>query len=63
MELTPPEALLRWKAAPRLVPSRYPVAGLLDRVAAPADLDALFELESWTNDRISSELGDRKSVV
>jgi RES domain-containing protein len=56
MELTP-EALVRWKGAPRLIPSRYPVAGLLDRVASPADLDALFELEGWTNDRISAELG------
>jgi hypothetical protein len=57
MELTAPEALLRWKSAPRLVPSRYPVAGLLDRVADPRDLDALFELEGWTNDRISAEVG------
>lgn len=56
MELTP-EALVRWKGAPRLIPSRYPVAGLLDRVASPADLEALFELEGWTNDRISGELG------
>jgi RES domain len=44
-------------AAPRLVPSRYPSVGLLDRVALPADLDAVFELEGWTNDRISAELG------
>ncbi len=57
MELNAPEALVRWKSAPRLVPSRYPVAGLLDRVADPADLDALFELEGWTNDRISAEVG------
>ena len=57
MELSAPEALVRWKSAPRLVPSRYPVAGLLDRVADPGDLDALFELEGWTNDRISAEVG------
>jgi hypothetical protein len=57
MELSAPEALVRWKSAPRLVPSRYPVAGLLDRVADAADLDALFELEGWTNDRISAEIG------
>jgi RES domain len=57
MELTPPESLVRWTAAPRLVPSRYPVVGLLDRVASSADLDAVFELEGWTNDRISNELG------
>jgi len=57
MELSPVASLVRWTAAPRMIPSRYPVAGLLDRVAAPADLDALFELEGWTNDRISNELG------
>jgi hypothetical protein len=26
-------------------------------VAAPADLEAVFELEGWTNDRISAEVG------
>jgi hypothetical protein len=58
MELTTPlEALIRWNGAPRLVPSRYPVVGLFDRVAIPEDLSALFELESWTNDRINAELG------
>src|SRR5262245_41126908 len=57
MELTPPESLVRWTAAPRLVPSCYPVVGLLDRVANATDLEARFELEGWTNDRISNELG------
>jgi hypothetical protein len=52
-----PEALVRWRSAARLVPSRFPVTGLFDRVAAPADLEAVFELEGWSNDRISTELG------
>ena len=60
--MTVPETRLRWKGAPRLVASRYPVVGLLDRVAAPEDLDAVFELESWTNDRISGELGLLHSI-
>lgn len=51
------EILVRWKATARLIPSRFPVAGLFDRVAHAADLDAVFELEGWTNDRISAELG------
>ncbi len=54
---TVPEALLRWRSAARLIPSRFPVTGLFDRVADPADLEAVFELEGWTNDRISNELG------
>jgi hypothetical protein len=60
--ITPPETLLRWTAAPRLIPSRYPTVGLLDRVASPADLQALFELEGWTNDRINGELGIIKAI-
>ena len=41
----------------RLVPSRYPATGILDVIASPEDLPFIFELESWTNDRISTELG------
>ena len=31
--------------------------GILDRVASSEDLPFIFELESWSNDRISTELG------
>jgi hypothetical protein len=48
---------VRLKDTCRLVPSLYPSAGILDRVATPEDLPYIFELESWTNDRISTELG------
>jgi RES domain len=41
----------------RLVPSIYPSTGILDRIAAPEDLPHIIELETWTNDRISNELG------
>src|SRR5262245_36422312 len=57
MELTPRTTRIRWTDARRIIPSRFPVVGLLDRVATPDELDTLFELESWTNDRISAELG------
>lgn len=57
MELTAPQTLVRWRGASRLVPSRYPTAGLFDRIAAPADLEAVIALEGWTNDRVSGELG------
>lgn len=52
-----PESFVRWRGAARLVASRYPTAGLFDRVATPDDVDAVIELEGWTNDRISAELG------
>ena len=48
---------ISWRGANRLIPSRYPAVGLFDRVASPDDLDAIFELEGWSNDRISNELG------
>jgi hypothetical protein len=53
----PPETTLRQRRAHRLVATRYPSEGILDRIAAPGDLEAVFELEGWTNDRISTELG------
>ena len=46
-----------WTGTRRLVPSVYPTVGILDRVASPEDLPFIFELETWTNDRISTELG------
>jgi hypothetical protein len=52
-----PTSTVRWTRACRLVPSRYPSVGLLDRIAAPEDLEAVTELEAWTNDRVSTELG------
>ena len=44
-----------WTRTRRLVPSVYPTVGILDHVASPEDLPFIFELESWTNDRISTE--------
>jgi hypothetical protein len=57
MELSPDLHRIRWKDTCRLIPSRYPSAGILDLIASPRDLAQVFELESWTNDRISNELG------
>lgn len=57
-----PESFVRWRAAPRLVASRYPTAGLFDRVATPDDVDGVIELEGWSNDRISGELGILSAV-
>jgi hypothetical protein len=48
---------VRWTKACRLIPSRFPTVGVFDRIAEAADLEALLELEAWTNDRVSTELG------
>lgn len=57
MELTPPAHKLRLTGTCRLIPSLYPSRGILDTVTSPADLPAILELETWTNDRVSAELG------
>jgi hypothetical protein len=53
----PRESRVRWNPTRRLIPSRYPSVGIFDRVASADDLEAVVELEAWTNDRLSTELG------
>lgn len=48
---------LGWPESYRLVHSRYPFVGIFDRIADPADLEIVAELERRTNDRILDELG------
>ena len=55
--MTPPVSKVKLNDTCRLIPSRYPAVGILDVVASPEDLHLIFELEGWTNDRISAEVG------
>lgn len=48
---------LRWHTACRVIPTRYPAVSLFDRVADEADFEALYALESLTNERIREQLG------
>jgi hypothetical protein len=57
VELTPPVTQLKQADTHRLIPSRYPPVGILNAVSTPEDLELVLELEGWTNDRISAELG------
>jgi hypothetical protein len=54
---SPPTSRIRWTGASRLIASRYPSVGLFDRVSSAEDLEAILEVEAWTNDRISTHLG------
>ena len=45
------------------MPSRYPPIHLFERVANPDDLEAIFVLESLTNERIRDEVGDLSLVA
>lgn len=55
--MTPQLVHLRLADTHRLIPSRYPPVGVFDDVATADDLAAILELEGWTNDRVSVELG------
>ena len=52
-----PQRRIRWQPAWRIVPSRYPAVGPWDRIAAPADFEALAAIEGLTNTRLRQELG------
>lgn len=52
-----PRAHIDWTPSYRIIPSRFPPIGLFDRVANPADLEAVFALEAMTNDRLRDEAG------
>jgi RES domain-containing protein len=49
---------VRFAPCYRIVASRLPTIHLFERVADPADWDALYELESRTNPRIRTNLGE-----
>ncbi len=53
----PPLKRVRWSHAYRIVPSRFPPIGVYDRIADPADMDALFAVEALTNSRLREEIG------
>jgi len=46
-----------WRRTYRIVSSRFPPVGIFDNVANPADLEAVFYVESLTNPRIREDMG------
>jgi hypothetical protein len=51
-----PVSAVAWRAF-RIVPSRFPPVGVWDRIADPAEFDALAEIEGLTNPRVREEQG------
>ena len=47
-----------WKPCWRIIPSRFPPIQLFERIADPADLEAIIALEAMTNPRLRDEVGD-----
>lgn len=54
---------VRWERACRIVPTRHPSVFLYDRVADAADFDALYALESLSNERVRDEAGQVERVA
>jgi hypothetical protein len=54
--------LVKWLPCWRIIPSRFPPIQLFERVADPADLEAVMEIESMTNPRLRDEVGDIQLV-
>jgi hypothetical protein len=47
-----------WPKSWRIIPSRFPPISVFERISKPEDLELVAELESITNDRLRSEVGD-----
>lgn len=52
------KSAIAWQPCFRIVPSRFPPISLFEEVADPADLEAVYEIEAMTNDRLREEVGD-----
>jgi len=54
---------VEWKPCWRIIPSRFPPIQLFESVADPDDLEAVFEIEAMTNDRLRDEVGELQLVL
>ncbi len=63
MRFDPPLARVRWRAAHRIIASRYPPIQLFERLTDdPAEWELLAEVESLTNPRVRDEIGEIRLV-
>lgn len=53
-----PVTATNWAPCYRIIPSRFPPIGLFEKVAHPDDLEAVFQIEAMTNDRLRDEVGE-----
>lgn len=55
--------MVRWERAFRIISSHWPPINLFEEVSDPADLEAVFIVESMTNPRLREEAGDIQLVA
>ncbi len=46
----------------RIIPSRYPIVGIWDRIADPSEIDDFIAIEGLTNERVRGESGEISRV-
>lgn len=54
----PKTVRLRWSHSYRIIPSKFPPINFFERIVAPEHMEAVWYLESLTNDRLRDEIGD-----
>jgi hypothetical protein len=62
-----PIVRLQWRASKRIISTRFPSVGILDRLVGAGDLDGLLAIDARTNPRLSGEFagfaGPGSSVI
>ncbi len=58
-----PKTQIQWSPCFRIVPSRFPPLGLFEAVTDPRDLEAVYQIEAMTNERLREEIGDISLVA
>ncbi len=53
--LSPPVTSIRWHKQYRIIPTKFPPIDIFKDLVSPDQMDALFELENMTNDRLQAE--------
>lgn len=51
-------AAIEWRPCYRIIASRFPPILLFEKVADPEDLEAIYQIEAMTNDRLRDEAGE-----
>lgn len=58
-----PLSEVRWQPCFRIISTRFPTVSVFEEVADPADLEAVFAIESLTNERLRDEAGEIRRVA
>lgn len=61
--MSAPVSTIDWRPCYRIIASRFPPISLFETVADPDDLEAIYQIEAMTNDRLRDEAGELSLVA